>query len=112
LDRVDECREGFDARAAVTAHPCARCGALSEGLVVGHLCVACSDASARRSGRFARRIALLSTIALAAYVGARLLPGVPARVEGSARGVAGAAIVAWWWLTYRIAKEVALVCLR
>jgi hypothetical protein len=96
----------------VIAHPCARCGALSEGLVVGHLCAACSDASARRSGRLARRIALFSTVALAAYVGVRLLPGVPRPLEGSARGIAGAAIVAWWWLTYRIAKEVALVCLR
>jgi hypothetical protein len=96
----------------VIGHPCARCATLVEGLPVGGVCPACARDTARRSERLARWVALGSAVVLAAYVALRLLPGVRAPFRGTARAVAAVAVVAWWWLTYRIAKEVALVCLR
>lgn len=92
-------------------HPCARCGAAIEGLAIGSLCPACAGSALRRSARLARWIAFGSTVALAAYV-TRLLPAVRPPLQGTARAVAAAAVVAWWWLTYRIAKEVVLLCQR
>ena len=93
-------------------HPCARCGTPIEGLPVGGVCPACARDTARRSERLARLVALGSAVLLAGYVALRLLPGVRASLLGTARAVAAVAVVAWWWLTYRIAKEVARVCLR
>ncbi|HXQ28217.1 MAG TPA: hypothetical protein VN848_03015 [Gemmatimonadales bacterium] len=93
------------------SHACARCGAVIEGLAIGSLCPACARSALRRSAWLARWIAFGSTIAVAAYV-AHLLPAVRPPLQGTARAVAAGAVVAWWWLTYRIAKEVALVCQR
>jgi hypothetical protein len=96
----------------VIAHPCARCGTVIEGLGVGAVCPTCAGETKRRSARLARRVALASTLVLSAYLGARFLPGVERPFQGTARSVAVVAIVAWWWLSYRIAKEVARICLR
>jgi hypothetical protein len=96
----------------VIAHPCARCGTVIEGLGIGAVCLACASETQRRSTRLARRVALASTLVLSAYLAARLLPGVARPFRGTARDIAVVALVAWWWLSYRIAKEVARICLR
>ena len=78
---------------------------------MGSVCATCLGATARRSTRLARWVALASTLALAAYVALRLLPVVPPAMQGAARALAAGAAVVWCWLTYRIAKEVALAWL-
>jgi hypothetical protein len=66
---------------------------------------------ARRAARLARLVAAATTAALAGYLVLRLR-GVAPAWQGSARAVAALAAAAWYFLTYRIVKRIALEWLK
>jgi hypothetical protein len=88
-------------------HPCARCGEPTERIPVGGWCAACTRVVDRRAARVSRWVALGTTVLVAAYFAARLRSVPPPWVDRS-RVVGAVAIVAWYWLTFRIAKRIAL----
>ena len=90
---------------------CPRCHRRTPGLGIGALCADCREATDRRAARWARWIALASTLVLGLYLLRVLRPLGPA-LRASGRNLALGATLAWAWLSYRVAKEVALLCLR
>jgi hypothetical protein len=69
-------------------------------LPLGELCAACRREIDRRAVRAARLIAMVSTAALGVYVMLRVPP------DPVARSVSGAAVAAWYVLTYLIVRRV------
>jgi hypothetical protein len=96
---------------AEISHPCAKCGASTRGIMVGELCASCTQTLRRRAGRLARWVALLTTLIVAGYFSMRLRSVAPAWTE-RARITAAVAIVAWYWLTFRIVQRIALEWLK
>lgn len=92
-------------------HPCARCGEPTRGIPVAGLCAACTRALERRAGRVSRWVALGTTVLVALYFAVRLRDVPQPWIEHS-RLVSAVAIVAWYWLTSRIAKRIALQWLK
>ncbi|HUL50837.1 MAG TPA: hypothetical protein VLT79_12540 [Gemmatimonadales bacterium] len=88
------------------SHPCARCGTPTEGIAVGGLCAACTNQRDRKAARLGRLAALVSTLVLASSLLIRLRSVAPAWLE-RARLVSAVAVIAWYWLTYRIVSRVA-----
>ena len=88
------------------SHPCARCGTPTEGIAVGGLCADCTRLRDRRAARVGRLVALVTTLVLATSLLVRLRSVTPAWLE-RARLVSAVAVIAWYWLTYRIVSRVA-----
>ena len=65
----------------------------------------------RRASRLARWVAFGSTLAVGAYLAIRLRGLAPAWRQ-TGRWVAGATVAAWYWITYSIARRIALEWLR
>ncbi len=80
-------------------HECPRCHREVE-LPLGEICRDCGNAIERRVGRISRWVAGVSTLAMALYVWLRMPPDATARTVG----VMG--IVAWYVLTFLVAKRV------
>lgn len=80
-------------------HECPRCHRPVE-LALGELCAACRRAIDRRAIRSARVVAMVSTAVLGLYVMLRVPP------DPVARAVSGAAVAAWYVLTYLIVRRV------
>jgi hypothetical protein len=66
---------------------------------------------ARQASRVARWAALGSTLLLAVYL-AVTLRSIPPAWRATGRTIAAVAAVAWYYLTYRIVKRVALEWLK
>jgi len=94
-----------------SSHPCARCGEPTAGILPGDLCGVCAGELERRASRLGRWTALGTSLALGVYL-ALTLRSVAFAWAGTARTVALVAVGAWYLLTYRIAKQVALQWLR
>jgi hypothetical protein len=65
----------------------------------------------RRAARLGRGVALVTTLLLVGYL-MLVLRGVPPGSRETGRTVGAVAAVAWYLLTYRIVKRVALEWLR
>lgn len=65
----------------------------------------------RRASRVARWVAFGTTLVVGAYVAVRLR-AVPPASRATGRLVSGFAVVAWYVLTFRIVKRVALEWLK
>jgi len=94
-----------------SSHPCARCGEPTGGILPGDLCAACAGLLERRASRLGRWTALGTSLGLGVYLALTLRSAAPAWA-GTARTLALVAVGAWYLLTYRIAKQVALQWLR
>jgi len=81
-------------------HECPRCGREVE-LPFGALCPFCVREVEGRARRLARRVALVTTAMLGAYILWRMPP------DPTARLVAAAAVVAWYVLTRVIVSRTA-----
>jgi hypothetical protein len=84
--------------------PCARCGSRVSGLDWGALCPACSAERRGRANSLARRISLLATLCLAAYVALKVPPAPMARLYSVIVVVATYLIVRR--IVYHVAMEV------
>lgn len=84
--------------------PCARCGTRVQGLDWGALCPACRAERRGRANSLARRISLLATLCIAAYVALKLPPAPMARLYGAIVVLATYLIVRR--IVYRVAMEV------
>lgn len=69
-------------------------------LPLGEICPACQRDIQRRASRIARTVALLSTIAVGAYVLLRVPP------DPTARLVSGAAVAIWYLLTNLVVRRI------
>jgi len=90
---------------ALVEHECPRCHQPVE-LPLGEICDACRRAIDARAIRIARPIAMISTVALGAYVVLRVPPHPTARL------VSGVSVAVWYLLTYLVAKRVLREVLR
>ncbi|HEX9692775.1 MAG TPA: hypothetical protein VGA22_11805 [Gemmatimonadales bacterium] len=79
-------------------HECPRCHREIE-LPLGELCPDCRREIERRAARVARVVAMVTTLALAVYIGIR----VPA--DPTARLVGGAAVAVWYLLTNLVVRR-------
>src|SRR5438309_9180489 len=93
-----------------SSHPCARCGEPTGGILPGDLCAACAGLLERRASRLGRWTALGTSLGLGVYLALTLRSAAPA--WAGTRTLALVAVGAWYLLTYRIAKQVALQWLR
>ncbi len=87
-------------------HLCARCGTPTEGIALGGLCAACTTRRDRKAARLGRLMALVTTLILAVSLLVRLRSVAPAWFD-RARLVSALAVLACYWLTYRIVSGVA-----
>jgi hypothetical protein len=94
-----------------SSHPCARCGQATAGIALGERCANCSRAVARKAARIGRLVAGVTTLLLAGYLMITLRTVAPAW-QTTARTVGAAASVAWYLLTFRIAKRIAREWIR
>lgn len=78
---------------------------------MGELCPSCSNDVTRKASRIGRLTAVVTTLLLAGYV-VVTLRGVTVAWQTTARTVGAAAVVAWYLLTYRIVKRIALEWLK
>jgi hypothetical protein len=90
-----------------SSHPCARCGQPTAGIALGERCAKCSKEVARKAARIGRLVAGATTLLLAGYLMITLRTVAPAW-QTTARTVGAAATVAWYLLTFRIVKRIAL----
>ncbi len=79
---------------------CPRCHRPVE-LPLGEICESCRGDIRRRAQRLGRRIAGVTTIAMALYVWLRMPD------DGTARAVGALGVVAWYVLTYLVVRRVA-----
>lgn len=86
-------------------HECPRCGREVE-LPFGALCHACVQEIDARARRLGRRVALVTTAALGAWILWRMPPDPTARLVGAA------AVLAWYILTRTIVTRTARQFLR
>jgi hypothetical protein len=84
---------------------------MTAGILLGGLCADCTRLLERRASRIGRWAALGTSLALGVYL-ALTLRSVAPQWLGTARTVALVAVGAWYLLTYRIGKQVALQWLR
>jgi hypothetical protein len=94
-----------------SSHPCARCGQSTAGIALGERCANCSRAVARKAARIGRLVAGATTLLLAGYLMITLRRVAPTW-QTTARTVGAAATVAWYLLTFRIVKRIALEWIR
>ena len=90
---------------ALLEHECPRCHQSVE-LPLGEICGTCRRAIDARAARIARPIAMISTVALGAYVMLRV-PRDP-----TARLVSGISVALWYLLTYLVARRILKEVLR
>lgn len=74
---------------------------------MGELCGKCTRDVTRKASRLGRLVAVVTTLLLAGYVILSLRSVAPAW-QATARIVGAVAVVAWYFLTYRIVQRVAL----
>ncbi len=94
-----------------SSHPCARCGQATAGIALGERCAKCSREVERKAARIGRLVAGVTTLLLAGYLMLTLRTVGPAW-QATARTVGAAASVAWYLLTFRIVKRIALEWIR
>ncbi len=94
-----------------SSHPCARCGQSTAGIALGERCATCSSEVARKAARIGRLVAGVTTLLLAGYLMITLRTVAPTW-QTTARTVGAAATVAWYLLTFRIVKRIALEWIR
>lgn len=82
--------------------PCAKCGQRVRGLAWAALCADCTAERNRRASRLSQRIAILATLAAAAYVWFRIPADPTARYYGAI------AVVATYILVRRIVQRIAM----
>ncbi len=90
---------------ALREHECPRCHQPVD-LPLGEICDACRRGIDARAARIARPIAMISTVALGAYVMLRVPP------DPTARLVSGVSVAVWYVLTYVVARRVLRETLR
>ncbi|HEU5261159.1 MAG TPA: hypothetical protein VFU41_07020 [Gemmatimonadales bacterium] len=84
---------------------------MTAGIAVGEMCAKCANDLKRKASRIGRLTAIVTTLLLGGYVILTLRPVAPAW-QATARIVGAVAVVAWYLLTYRIAKRIALEWLK
>ena len=92
-------RQGPPLPGLLVAHECPRCGKEVE-LPLGERCSSCRGEIERRAQRVSRRVALVSTFALAAYLYFRMPDDATARLVGLS------SIVAWYIITALVTKRI------
>ncbi len=80
---------------------------MTAGIAVGEQCARCVHVVARKASRIGRLVAAATTLALVGYLVVALRMVAPPW-GATARTVGAVAAVAWYLLTYRIARRVAL----
>ncbi len=84
---------------------------MTAGIGVGEACPKCMKDVTRKASRVGRLVAIVTTLLLVGYV-MLTLRSVPPAWQATARTVGAAAAVAWYLLTYRIVKRIALEWLK
>ncbi len=84
---------------------------MTVGIGVGEPCPKCMKDVTRKASRVGRLAAVVTTLLLVGYV-MLTLRSVPPAWQATARTVGAAAAVAWYLLTYRIVKRIALEWLK
>lgn len=84
---------------------------MTAGIEVGELCERCGRELARSASRIGRLVAIVTTLVLVGYLMLTLRSVAPAG-QGTLRTVGAVSAVAWYLLTYRIVKRIALEWLR
>jgi uncharacterized protein (DUF983 family) len=80
---------------------------MTAGIALGELCQRCARDVTRQASRLGRLVAVVTTLVLAVYLMLTLRSVAPAW-QATARTVGAVAAVAWYLLTYRIVKRIAL----
>ena len=79
---------------------------MTAGIALGEMCAKCLKQVASKASRIGRLTAIVTTLLVAGYLVVTLRSVAPAW-QTTARTVGAVAAVAWYLLTYRIAKRIA-----